>query len=306
MILKDFKENIDRPLAAILTLNTISHTVGAIGVGSEAMKIWSNSNPIITSLIVPIIMTAAILILSEIIPKTIGATNWRMFAPFTIYSLNLLLKIISPIIWFCQKLTSLFNSKKEKNIFSRADFLAMAQIGSKEGLLEKSEEEFIYNLLHFKHYKARDVMTPRTVIVSAPQNMTVKEFYNSQEEKLVFSRIPIYEEGNGEAITGYILKDDILEHLIDEEKNKPLSRFKHKIMTILDTKDLLQSFNDFIKEKEHIALVLDNYGVIAGIVTMEDIIETLLGAEIVDETDKIVDLQAMARKQSKNHYKNSL
>lgn len=304
-ILQDFKKNIDRPLAGILTLNTIAHTVGAIGVGQEATKIWADGNPIITGFIVPAIMTAAILIFSEIIPKTIGATNWRFFAPFTVRCLDIVLKVISPIIWLCQLVTKMFNSDKEKSVFSRTDFLAMAQIGSQEGALDESETRFIHNLLHFKNYKAREVMTPRTVAVSAPQNMTAREFYDLQEE-LVFSRIPLREDQEQENIVGYVLKDDVLEHLIDDDKDKPLSHFKREIISVTESYSIFQLFNDFIQRREHIALVVDDFGGMSGLVTMEDIVETLVGTEIVDETDKIVDMQDMAKKQWKNRYKKTL
>lgn len=305
LILQKFKKNIDRPLAGILTLNTIAHTVGAIGVGQEASKIWAESNPLITGLVVPALMTAAILILSEIIPKTIGANNWKMLAPFTVRCLDIVLKILSPIIWLCQLVTKAFNSDKDKSVFSRTDFLAMAQIGSQEGALDESETRFIHNLLHFKNYKARDVMTPRTVAVSAPQNMTAREFYDLQEE-LVFSRIPLREDQGHENIVGYVLKDDVLEHLIDDDKDQPLSQFKREIISVPESYNIFQLFNDFIERREHIALVVDDFGGMAGIVTMEDIVETLVGAEIVDETDKIVDMQDMAKKQWKNRYKKAL
>ncbi len=301
-ILKDFKDNIDRPLAGILTLNTIAHTAGAIGVGQEATKIWGDAHPLITGLGVPFVMTAAILILSEIIPKTIGATNWKALAPFTIRSLHFILIVLKPVIWLCQRITGIFNAEKEKSVFSRTDFLALAQIGSQEGLLDASESNFIHNLLHFKNYKARDVMTPRPVIVSAPQSMTARQFYDLQDE-LVFSRIPLRETAESETIIGYVLKDEVLEHLIDDEKDKPLSTFRRDIITIPENYNILKLFNEFIEKREHIALVVDEFGGMSGVVTMEDVIETLLGAEIVDETDKIVDMQDMAKKQWRNRYK---
>lgn len=300
-ILKGFKDNIDRPLAGILTVNTIAHTAGAIGVGQEATKIWADSNPLITGLLVPAVMTAAILILSEIIPKTIGANNWRFLAPFTVRSLDVVIKITYPIIWLCQLITRAFNSS-EKNVFSRTDFLAMAQIGSQEGALDEAESKFIHNLLHFKNYKVKEVMTPRTVAVSAPQGMTAREFYDMQEE-LVFSRIPLRENHEQETIIGYILKDEVLEHLIDDDQDKELKHFKRDIISVSETYSIFNLFNDFIEKREHIALVVDDFGGMAGLVTMEDIVETLLGAEIVDETDKIVDLQDMAKKQWKSRYK---
>jgi CBS domain containing-hemolysin-like protein len=298
LILRDFKNNIDRPLAGILTLNTIAHTVGAIGVGAQATLIWADSNPLITGLAVPVVMTAAILILSEIIPKTIGATNWRTLAPFTIGSLDLLLKVLAPIIWLCQSITGIFNSNKEKQIFSRTDFLAMAQIGSQEGHLDDTEIQFIQNLLQFKARHVRGIMTPRTVVVTAPQTMTAREFYDHQEE-LTYSRIPLREDASSETIIGYVLKDEVLEHLIDDEGNKPLSAFMREIPVVPESYSLFQLFNDFVAKHEHIALVVDAFGGTAGIVTMEDAIETLLGTEIVDETDTTVDLQDKARQQHK-------
>ncbi|KAA0920825.1 HlyC/CorC family transporter [Aquicoccus porphyridii] len=293
-ILKDFKNNIDRPLAGILTLNTIAHTVGAIGVGAQATQIWADSNPLITGLIVPVAMTAAILILSEIIPKTIGATNWRMLAPFTARSLDLIVKVLAPFVWICQLVTGVFNADKEKQIFSRTDFLAMAQIGSEEGHLDQSEIQVIESILQFKAHKIRDIMTPRTVLVTAPQTMTAREFYDYQDE-LTYSRIPLREEATSETIVGYILKDDVLEHLIDESDDKPLSSFIRDILVVPEDYNVFQLFNDFIKRREHVALVVDSYGGTAGIATIEDVIETLLGAEIVDETDRTVDMQDKAR-----------
>lgn len=303
VILKDFKNNIDQPLAAILTVNTIAHTAGAIGVGQEATKIWAQTNPLITGVIVPVVMTGAILILSEIIPKTIGANNWKLLAPFTVRSLSIVIKITCPIIWLCQLVTRTFNTNKTANVFSRTDFLAMAQIGSEEGTLDEAESVFIHNLLHFKRYKVKDVMTPRPVLVSAPENMTARTFYDMQDD-LVFSRIPVRADRDKESITGYILKDEVLEHLIDEKEEKPLSDFKRDIISIPENYSIFHLFNDFIQQREHIALVVDEFGGIAGLVTMEDIVETLVGAEIVDETDKIVDLQALAKEQHKNRGKN--
>ena len=302
MLLQEFKANIDRPLAAILTVNTIAHTAGAIGVGQEATKIWANSNPLITGLFVPAVMTAVILIISEIIPKTIGANNWRFFAPFTVRSLDFLIKITFPIIWVCQKVTSVFNSSKEKNVFSRTDFLAMAQIGTQEGMLDETESKFIENLLHFKNYKAREVMTPRTVVVSAPQNISARTFYDLQNG-LTYSRIPLTESDDQEEYVGYVLKDEVLEHLIDEDDGKHLSDFKRTLLTVPENYGIFELFNDFIQQREHIAAVTDEYGGMAGLVTMEDVVETLLGAEIVDETDVTVDLQALAKKRWKNRFK---
>jgi CBS domain containing-hemolysin-like protein len=303
-ILQDFKFNIDRPLAGILTLNTIAHTIGAIGVGQEATKIWADSSPIITGFVIPALMTAAILIFSEIIPKTIGATNWKLFAPFTVRSLNILLKILAPIIWICQLITQIFKSDKNASIFSRTDFLAMAQIGTEEGHLDEAETKLIHNLLHFKKYSAREVMTPRTVTVFADQNITAREFYD-QHKELSFSRIPLLETAGDSAVVGYALKDDILECLINNKGDTQLKELRRDILTVSDHYNTFQIFNDFIDKSEHIALVVDEYGSMSGIITMEDIIETLLGSEIVDETDVTIDMQELAKKRWKKQLKKS-
>jgi CBS domain containing-hemolysin-like protein len=156
--------------------------------------------------------------------------------------------------------------------------------------------------MRFRNYKAKDVMTPRTVVVSAPQTMTARDFYNMQDD-LVFSRVPLRESQNEEAIVGYILKDEVLEHLIDDETDKPLQEFRRDVLYVPEIYSIFQLFNDFIKQREHVAIVVNEYGDMEGLVTMEDIVETLLGAEIVDETDKIVDLQEMAKSRWKTRFK---
>ncbi|MHC1788900.1 CNNM domain-containing protein [Solidesulfovibrio sp.] len=196
--LQSFKNNIDRPLAGILTLNTIAHTVGAIGVGQQATKIWGEANPIITGFVVPAVMTIAILILSEIIPKTIGATNWKALTPFTVRCLSFMLKALAPLIWACQLVTRVFNAKNNESVFSRSDFLAMVQIGAEEGHLDQNETRFIRSLMNFKTVKGKNIMTPRTVLLSESEGMTVREFYDKQED-LVFSRIPVHDEKSGVA-----------------------------------------------------------------------------------------------------------
>lgn len=298
-ILQSFKKNIDQPLAAILSLNTVAHTVGALGVGQEAAKIWADTNPYITSFVVPAIMTTAILVLSEIIPKTIGATHWRALAPFTTRSLRLLIIGLKPIVIICQAITRIFSPQKNESVFSRSDFMAMAQIGSQEGHLDPVETNLIQNLLHFRRYKAKEIMTPRTVLVTASKSMKLQEFYDFQEE-LTFSRIPLKESPENESIIGYVLKDEVLEGLVEGEGDKVLNDFRREIITVDESYGIFPLFNEFIKKREHIAVVVDEYGGTSGIITMEDIVETLLGAEIVDETDIIVDMQEMAKRQWKS------
>lgn len=293
-LLTDFKDNIDRPLAAILTLNTVAHTVGAIGVGQQATLLWAETNPLITAVVIPVGLTLGILILSEIIPKTIGANYWKELAPFTVHSLRVVILLLWPLVWLSQQLTSLLRKDKTRSVLSRRDFLMLAEIGEREGVIEKTESAFIANLLRFKHIRAKDVMTPRTVVKTASMDMTLTAFHE-REGNLVFSRIPIHEEGSKDKIVGYILKDDILVELVDDHGDKTLRELKREMLTIHESCPLPDIFSRFLEKQEHIALVVDEYGGTAGIVTMEDVIETLIGMEIVDEMDNVDDMQKLAR-----------
>lgn len=292
--LKSFKDNIDRPLAAILTLNTVAHTVGAIGVGQQATQLWAETSPLITGVVVPVGLTLAILILSEIIPKTLGANYWRELAPFTVYSLRVVITVLLPLVWLSQQLTSVLRKDKTRSVFSRRDFLMLAEIGEREGVIEKNESAFIANLLRFKSIRARDVMTPRTVVKAASMDMSLAAFHE-REGSSVFSRIPIHEEGSKDKIVGFILKDDVLVELVNDHGDKLLKELRREILTIHESCPLPDIFSRFLEKQEHIALVVDEYGGTAGIVTMEDVIETLIGVEIVDEMDNVDDMQKLAR-----------
>jgi len=293
--LREFKANIDRPLAAILTLNTVAHTVGAIGVGEQATKIWSETNPMVTGIVVPVVMTLAILILSEIIPKTIGANSWKRLVPFTVYSLHIIIWILYPAIWVCQLVTKMLRKDKEGSVFSRSEFLAMTEIGAAQGVFEDNESLIIKNLLRFNKIRVDSIMTPRTVVKTANAATSIKEFFK-QNQSLSFSRIPIFEGKDSDHITGYVRKDELLTALALEDSDETIASHKRDIVVVRETFALPQVFNHFLEKREHIALVTDEFGSFEGIVTMEDIIETLLGLEIVDELDKNVDMQVLARK----------
>ncbi len=300
--LRVFKDNIDKPLAAILTLNTIAHTAGAIGVGNQAAKLWADASPLITVLIVPGGMTLGILVLSEIIPKTIGATHWRRLAPFTVRSLQFVGGVMTPLVWLSQIITRRLKSDEHTSVFSRSDFLAMTDIVQEQGALLASESSIIKNLLRFRDITARDVMTPRVVIVAAAEEMTVEGFHASVDS-LRFSRIPCYVDGSTDQMTGYVLKDDILEALLAGESERRLGSFKRSMPVIPEDYPIPSLFDRLLTEREHIALVVDAFGGTAGIVTSEDVIETLLGLEIVDERDESQDMQVLAREMWKKRAK---
>jgi CBS domain containing-hemolysin-like protein len=293
--LESFKSNIDRPLAAILTLNTIAHTVGAIGVGDQSAKIWADANPLITSVFVPAVMILGILILSEIIPKTLGANHWRKLVPFTVSTLEIMIFLLYPLVWLSQIITRTLKKDKAQSVFSRPEFLAMAEIGVTEGVFEKQDSEIIANLLRFETVRTEDIMTPRTVVRLASEDQTIKAFYKEAGE-LPFSRIPLFEGKEKEHISGYFLKPELLENLVQGNGDERLGSIQRDITVVPESLPISDLFNRFLEKREHIALVVDEFGGMAGIVTMEDVLETLLGMEIIDESDNTVDMQALARK----------
>ena len=301
-LLDEFKDNIDRPLSAILTLNTIAHTVGAMGVGAQAEKVFESSGGfdlfgfhIGVNAIIATVMTLAILILSEIIPKTLGANYWKRLTNFTVLSLDFVIKILFPFVWLSQKITKSLKKDKSKSILSRADFSAMTDIGEKTGVFKEGESKIIKNLLRFNTIRTKDVMTPRTVVVASNEEMTINEFYEKYRDALRFSRVPIFKEAKDQ-ITGFFLKDELLQHIIDKKGDQALKSIKRDILIVNEQFPIPDLFTKFIETREHIALVVDEFGGMAGIASMEDVIETLLGLEIVDEMDKSEDMQDLARR----------
>lgn len=293
--LEAFKSNIDRPLAAILTLNTIAHTVGAIGVGEQAGKIWGDTNPVITQVVVPTLMVMGILVLSEIIPKTLGANHWQKLVPFTVSTLRVIIILLYPFVWISQIITRTLKKDKSQSVFSHSEFLAMAEIGVTEGIVEKQDSEIIANLLRLHEVRTRDIMTPRTVVRLASEEQTIKAFFKSAGV-LPFSRIPLYEGEIKEHISGYCLKSELMECLLHGKGDQLLDSIKRDITVVHESFAISDLFDRFLEQREHIALVVDEYGGMSGIVTMEDVMETLLGIEITDESDSNVDMQALARK----------
>ncbi|MDO5655586.1 MAG: CNNM domain-containing protein [Flavobacteriaceae bacterium] len=299
---EEIKKDIDKPLSAILTLNTIAHTVGAIGVGAQAGKLWGNhffnvlGIQISYESIVATFMTLAILILSEIIPKTIGANNWKSLIGFTAKTLKIMIFILSPFVWISQLITRSLKKNKDESVLSRSDFKAMAESVEESGELQKSEYKIIKNLLGFEELNALDIMTPRTVIAMADENMTIQDYYKMVNRKMPYSRIPLFDHAP-DNITGVLLKDDLLQQLVDGAGHKKLKDIKRNIVAVNESLSLPHLFELLVQKNNHISMVVDEYGMVQGLVTMEDLIETLFGREITDETDNITDLQQYAREQ---------
>ena len=292
--LAHFKKDIDRPLIAILTVNTVAHTVGAILVGVQAEKAFGDGTNAV--MIVSIIMTIAILVLSEIIPKTIGATYWQKLGGFTATALQLLIFPLkyTGALWLMMLTTKLIGKSAHVNTMSREEFMAITETAGEDGVFEENETTMIKNLLIFKSVKARDVMTPFSVAMIENEEVSIEEFYRGHKN-LRFSRIPVYKDSPNN-LTGFIMKDDVLEQMVDEKGPEPLKMLRREILVTPSETPIPDLFETLIKNKTHITMVVDEYGNTVGLVTMEDIIETLIGLEIMDESDHIEDMQVLARK----------
>lgn len=290
-LIRSLKEDVDRPLAAILSLNTIAITVGSTGVGAQAAYIFGDAYVAVISGL----LTFLILVFAEIIPKTLGAVYWRTLAPFIARILVPMIWALWPLVKLSQGITVLLSRDEEDTSFSREEFTAMAELGEEEGVFEEKESHILKNLFRFNSLRVKDVMTPRTVVFDLPEDRTIGETVDEYDE-FPFSRIPVYRE-NRDDVTGYILKDEILLKAAQEELDVTLEELAREILVVRDNMPLPDLLERLLDRLEHIALVVDEYGGVEGIVTMEDVVETLLGMEIVDEADSVEDMQALARRQ---------
>jgi CBS domain containing-hemolysin-like protein len=289
--LRDLKTNIDRPLAAILSLNTIAHTMGAAGVGAQALVVFGSAYVAVTSSV----LTFLILVFSEIIPKTMGALYWKNLAGVAVRVLPVLIWLLYPLVLLSQKIAGCLTSEKTMSMVSREELRAMTDLARKRGIFSTRESRILQNLLWVGRLKVEDIMTPRTVLFALPADMTVGEVMKRYPE-IKFSRIPIYDE-DPEGISSFVLKNDIMLEASRKHLDAELRSLGRTIKIVPEVATLLFVFQQFLDQRVHIALVVDEYGGIEGIVTMEDVVETILGIEIVDETDVTIDMQAMARRQ---------
>ncbi|AQQ66623.1 hemolysin [Microbulbifer agarilyticus] len=291
-LLGQLKDDINAPLAAILTLNTVAHTVGAAGAGAQAAAVFGNQYLGIASAI----LTLLILVFSEIIPKTLGALYWRQLAPTTAYVLRYLVILLKPFVWLSEWLTKGLAHGTTLTGFSREEFAVMAEIGEAEGQLERQESSILHNLFFtLRDHTVREVMTPRTVVFSLSQDMTVAEAYE-QVEKSRFSRIPVYEQDDADFVVGFVLKQDLLLAYARDEGDTPLRSLRRDLLMVPETAAIYQVFHKMLSRRVQISAVVDEYGSLEGLVALEDILETLLGEEIVDEADKTPDRQEVAKR----------
>ena len=287
------KNNIDKPLSAILSLNTVAHTIGAAGVGAQAVEVFGKSSFGIVSAV----LTILILVITEIIPKTVGANYWRGLAKISFHTINGMIFLTYPLVFVSSLITKMFSKSEKETSTSREEIVALTSLGADEGVFTEKEHKVIQNIIRLKDVKVKEVMTPRVVVAVADENLTLTEFLQNKSY-LKFSRIPVYSE-NDENITGYAFRQTVLEHIAENKGDLQLKDIKRPIVMVPNTKVLFTLWDELINDKEHIAVIVDEYGGLDGIVTMEDIIETLLGFEIVDERDTVDDMQEYARQRWK-------
>lgn len=286
--LRQVKDNLDESISAILILNTFAHTMGAAGVGSQAVQLFGAK----WESLIAVLLTLAILYLSEIIPKTLGASYWRTLAVPAVRLIALLVKVVYPLVWLSGFVNNLFK-KKEKSGVSREEILAFASLGYKGGVLGKQENQLVENILALKATTTKEICTPRSVVHAFDLKTTITEALDHELTEQ-FTRIPVFKETIDDTV-GVIINRKLLELEREEKGSDTLETIASPIHRIPMDLPVLHLIDQFIERKEHIFLVEDEYNQTTGIVTLEDAIETLLGREIIDETDVTEDMQQMAR-----------
>lgn len=297
LLLRRLKEDVDKSLSAILSLNTIAHTVGAAGAGAQATALFGNKYVGIISAV----LTLLILVISEIIPKSLGASYWRQLSKPVAIGLNYLIIIMYPFVWMARYITVLITPSKADDDFCKEEFTAMAELGAKSGKLNEHEAGFLESMFRFNSLRVKDIMTPRTVVFALKEDMQIQEVLE-QHSDIIFSRIPVYKESI-DKITGYVMKDEILEASSRDEHHKRIADLKRDIHSVYEFMPLPDLYDFLRNKREHLCLVSDQYGGTSGIVTLEDVVETLLGMEIMDELDVNQDMRAFAKRKWRNRLK---
>lgn len=289
IVMGHLKSDLDQAISAILTLNTVAHTLGAAGAGAEAAKLFSSQSLGLFSAI----LTLAILFLSEIIPKTIGAIYWKPLMGPSAYTIRVLIWILYPIVWLSQAVTRALKPKNQGPTVTRAEIEILAQISRREGALDQRELEIIGNLFQLATVRVSDVLTPRTVVFALPQHLTVAEARTLHTD-LTYSRIPLFTKHVDDANT-FVLRHDLLGVPPEAQETTTLKSLSRPLISVPPDLSIARVLDRFVAEQEHIFVVIDEYGGTEGIITLEDSIETLLGSEIIDESDITVDLRDLAQ-----------
>lgn len=292
-LMKEYKSEPSRPIAAILSLNTIANTIGAAGVGRQATEVFGSQ----WFGLVSALMTVLVLVFAEIIPKTIGTSYWKRLTGFATYAIRMLVFILYPLVVCIEFLQKLITPEDSETGVSREEISAMAEVAEESGELDEDESEIIQNIINIDEVKAADIMTPRVVAAIASERMSVKNFYKDKRF-LHHSRIPVYAD-NDEYITGYILRIEALQLMAEDKYDKTLGEIRRDIESFSEETPLDKVWDAMIGKDEQIAVVINDYGSFQGILTLEDVIETILGDEIVDERDAVRDMQQLARERWK-------
>jgi CBS domain containing-hemolysin-like protein len=295
-LMRHLKNDVDRPISAILTLNTVAHTVGAAGAGAQAARIFGSTYTGIISAL----LTLAILVLSEIIPKTLGAVYWRTLTPFTAYTTEALTRALLPVVWILERITAVIRGGRSGATITRGDIAVLAKVGSEEGTLGEEEGRVMNNMLSLQGVSVDTIMTPRTVVTAFPRKTTVAEVLE-RYKTIPYSRLPVYED-TIDTITGYVLRAAVLEAAAADRHETKLKELEKPIGRISEANSVTDALRALVQKQQQIVVVQDEYGGTAGIITMEDVFESLLGLEILDETDVVQDLQVLARERFKRYH----
>lgn len=284
------KRQVSEPIAAILILNTVANTAGAVIAGIYAAQVLGGPMvPVFSA-----VFTLAILFLAEILPKTLGVLYWRNLWPLIVTPLSFIQTMLHPFILVTERFALMFTKGHDAQVVTEEDILGMTRLGATAGEISEQESLMVHNIIELENKCAEDIMTPRTVLFSMDIHTTLEEALRETSAR-GFSRVPVY-ENEKENIVGYVTIKDMIPEALTAETGRTLQAVVKPMRFVNETTNCFSVLTTFLKHREHIAIVSDAYGGVAGLVTLEDLVETILGAEIVDETDHVVDLQKAARK----------
>ena len=286
--IQSVKDRLDESLSSILILNTFAHTMGAAGVGAQALRVFGPE----AETLIAVLLTLAILYFSEIIPKTLGATYWRQLVVPAAFTIRWLVRLVFPLVWISTRLTQVLG-KSHKDEITREEILALASLGKKDGALKAQENEYLVNLLKLSDTQTSEILTPRTVVHMLDETTTVSEALGVGVSRQ-FTRVPVYRDST-DNVTGMVIRVELFEADRAGQGNEPISSLAQPVVRVAEELPVYRLLDRFIRERAHLFLVEDEFGQTAGIVTLEDAIETLLGREIIDESDAVADMQELAR-----------
>lgn len=290
-ILKKLKKDIHRPIIAILTLNTIANTMGAAVAGASFTAVFGVKHLGLFSMV----FTLCILLFSEILPKTLGVAYARVLAPWVALPIQWMITVLTPIVWLCQAVTRLIPNRQEDSHISLDEIQAVAALSRRSGIIEPEQEKVIANIVRLQDKIVRKVMTPRTVTFSLSEHTTVSEARKMQGQWDRHSRAPVY-DSDPDDIVGIVLRKDVFLHAIEGNDTTPLTALMHPVHFVPEAASLNRVMLDFFEKRQHLFVVVDEYGSFTGVISLEDIIEEIVGREIVDETDLASNMREFARK----------